>query len=304
MAWRGCVPRVPRIQSGHSAVDTIGPVNAPRYVSSTSGVDVALHDLGGDGPIVLFAHATGFHGRCYEPVAAALADRFHCFAVDLRGHGDSKFPDGLDLAWSGMGEDLLAVKAELSPAGPLLAVGHSMGGASILLAEAQAPGTFASAWVFEPIVFPPQLIDPNGSPLVLSARKRREVFDSFDAVIERYGSRPPFDRVDPRALRAYVHHGFRSQDDGTVILKCRGEIEAQVFENSNNQAWDRLPDIELPVAVGMSGDGGAPASVGAPIAEALANGSLLMFDDLTHFGPFEAPERIAESIADWFAPST
>ena len=51
-------------------------------VSSSDGVELAVHDLGGRGPTLLVSHATGFHGRCYLPVAAALADRFHTIAFE------------------------------------------------------------------------------------------------------------------------------------------------------------------------------------------------------------------------------
>ena len=34
----------------------------PEMVESTDGVVVALHDLGGAGPPLLFLHATGCHG--------------------------------------------------------------------------------------------------------------------------------------------------------------------------------------------------------------------------------------------------
>ena len=32
-------------------------------IPSTDGVQVAVHDYGGDGPPIIFCHATGFHGR-------------------------------------------------------------------------------------------------------------------------------------------------------------------------------------------------------------------------------------------------
>ena len=72
-------------------------------IASTGGVRVALHDLGGPddpaAPVLLFAHATGFHGLVWGPTAAALTDRYRCLALDLRGHGMSETPDGTSLSW-------------------------------------------------------------------------------------------------------------------------------------------------------------------------------------------------------------
>ena len=53
-------------------------------VSSTKGVTLAVHDLGGEGPPFLIAHATGMCGRAYEPLAAVLAPHFHVHAIDFR----------------------------------------------------------------------------------------------------------------------------------------------------------------------------------------------------------------------------
>ena len=77
-------------------------------VPSTDGVEIAVHDLGGTGPPLLISHATGFHGRCYEPLAHALADRFHSVAFDYRGHGDTPQPDG-PVDWQRYGDDAEAM---------------------------------------------------------------------------------------------------------------------------------------------------------------------------------------------------
>ena len=132
----------------------------PTTVASTDGVEVASYDFGGDGPLLMVCHATGFCGGMYEPIARHLTDRFHCVGLDFRGHGRSERPDGVSMAWSGMGHDLLAViddarsKRGESDDTPVLAIGHSMGGASIVLAELLRPGTIAKAWALEPILFP------------------------------------------------------------------------------------------------------------------------------------------------------
>src|SRR2546429_7959455 len=70
--------------------------------TTVDGVSIAVHDLGGSGPPLLMAHATGLHGRVWEPVASELAGRFHCVAFDERGHGDSGLPPGLDFEWRGI----------------------------------------------------------------------------------------------------------------------------------------------------------------------------------------------------------
>lgn len=285
----------------------------PVFVPSTDGVSVASYDFGGSGPLLVLCHATGFCGGMYEPIARHLTDRFHCLGLDFRGHGRSVRPEGVTMAWSGMGHDLLAViehtlaKRGDDPATPVLAAGHSMGGASIVLAELARPGSIASAWALEPILFPtPDDVgtsegDPvHESPLVAGARRRRPEFDSRQAAFERYASRPPFSEIDTEVLQAYVDYGFVDQPDGTVRLRCEPETEAQVFEHSLSGAFERLGEIEFPFLVAASGDGMPPALIASTVLEQNARFVAADYPDLTHFAPFEDPERIAADIAAWF----
>ena len=279
------------------------PGSAGTPIGSSDGVTVSLHDLGGDGPLLLLAHATGFHGRVWGPCASHLRDR-HCVAPDLRGHGDSVIPDGIGFAWSGFADDVLAVVDHLG-GGPMIAAGHSKGGASLLLAEQRRPGTFTGLYLYEPIVFPPIAAalqrgedGESTNPLAAGARRRRPTFDSYDAAYDNFATKPPFDALDPTVLRAYVDGGFRLQDDGTVTLKCRPENEAQVYEmGSQHDAYDHLAEVACPVTVGFGADAPfSPASFAEPIVERLPDGRLDPHPDLGHFGPLEDPAAIAASI--------
>ncbi len=197
-------------------------VAGPRVVTSDH-VEIATYDLGGDGPPVLLAHATGFHGRVWLPVAAALADRYRCWSFDFRGHGDSDPAPGGNYDWDGFGRDVLAV-ADSSRgrrlAGLPRAVGHSAGGAAVLLAEEAQPGTFAALYCYEPVVpiydGPP--VAPAENPLADGARRRREVFESRPAALANYAAKAPFATFDRAVLAAYVEWGFRDLPDGTVQL--------------------------------------------------------------------------------------
>ena len=57
----------------------------------TGGIDLAVHEWASDGggvPLV-FAHATGFHGRVFDAIIEAFPAH-PAYAIDLRGHGQSR----------------------------------------------------------------------------------------------------------------------------------------------------------------------------------------------------------------------
>ena len=269
-------------------------------VSSSDGVEIAVHDLGGSGPTLLLSHATGFHGRCYLPVAHALSDRFHSIAFDYRGHGDTPRPDG-PVVWDRYGDDAEAMARSLD--GPIVAFGHSMGGACLLMAAHRDPSLFSRLVVFEPIVFPPDGLRPGGgdSPLVAGARRRRASFPSYEAAIEHYGRKPPLGAFTPEALDAYVRYGFAPGDDGEVHLKCAPETEAGTFETGGTHAtWHDLPATTVPVLV-VAGvvQEMQPSRIAAEIAEHLPNATYLEVPTFDHFAPMTHPAEIAEVIADF-----
>ena len=90
---------------------------------------------------MLLAHATGFHGKVWTPLASHL-DGFGCYSFDERGHGDSVAPPDFEFDWTGFADDALAIVDGFGLERPY-AVGHSAGGAALLMAEAARPGTFA-----------------------------------------------------------------------------------------------------------------------------------------------------------------
>jgi pimeloyl-ACP methyl ester carboxylesterase len=276
-------------------------------VPSTDDVSVAVHDLAGpsgpDHPIVLVAHATGFHGRAYLPMAAALAPRFHTFGADLRGHGDTERPPDWAVDWDRYGDDALAVAERIATLpgadGGLIGFGHSMGGAALLMAAHRRPRTFRLLVLFEPIVPPERGDDPRSeSPLAGTSRRRRPTFPSIEDAIANYASKPPMDGFDPAALDAYVRYGFEPDAEG-VRLKCDREHEARTFEQGGrHRTRELLPEIDEPVVV-VAGriEEAHPSAFAEAIAAELPNGRYVLDEDVDHFGPFTHPKEMAELIA-------
>ncbi len=277
-------------------------------IESVDGVRIALHDLGGPSgtgtPVLLFSHATGLHGRVWEPMASFLSDRFRCVSLDLRGHGMSELKPGAGLAWSGMADDVLAVlDSDRLPVGPLHGIGHSMGGAALVMAAAARPDVFRSLWLYEPVIVPPEdrpLFDGDNSMSEVATRRRHE-FDSLDQAYENYRSKPPLDQLHPDALRAYVDGGFAPTPEGSVTLRCRPGIEAEVFRRAaTSGAWATVGSLEIPVAIVVGRpEGMGPGAFAPAIAAALPRGALIERPQHGHFGPLEDPADMAADVADW-----
>lgn len=269
---------------------------------ASDGTAVAFYELGGAGPPLLLAHATGFHAHVWCPLVDELADRFRCVGFDQRGHGDTPPPVDGDFEWHGFARDGLAVVDAARLDRPF-GFGHSAGATALLLAELARPGTFRALYCYEPVVTPadPGAVPaPPGASLATGARRRREVFPSRQAAYDHFRAKPPLSAFAPSVLRAYVDHGFddAGAGDGSVRLKCRSENEARTYEmGTSHGAWERLGEITCPVTVAC---GGRSDTFGPPAAQLQASqlprGRTEVFDGLGHFGPLEDPAAVAAAV--------
>lgn len=273
-------------------------------IPSLDGITIAMHDFGGTGSPVLLSHATGFHAHCWEPLAEELTPRHHVTGFDHRGYGDAETVDPATIEWRQYGNDALAAARALSAqhdGQPIIGVGHSMGGASLLMASLIEPSLFSHLFVFEPIVFPPHDSStgerpPN--PLAGGARKRKSVFDSYQAALDNFTSKPPMATFHPQAREAYVRHGFKQNQDGTVELKCLPEHEARTYETGGSHGtWEDLANVTVATWV-ISGAPAPfqPSGIASQIAERIPHSTYVQYDIMGHFGPLEHPHVIASLV--------
>ena len=273
-------------------------------VTAGDGTRIAVHDLGGSGPPLLLAHATGFHARAYQPLAEALGTRHRIVGYDARAHGASD-PPPLDdsgtwrLSPDHFAADVLAVVDALGleqPAG----FGHSAGASALVLAEQARPGTFSALYCFEPIIAPlddPVAPDPDNA-LSRGARQRRRTFPSRQAAYENYAAKAPLSQLDPRALRAYVEFGLAPDPAGGVRLCCDPDHEALMYARGlTHHAFRHLGELSCPVtlACGQHTDAIGP-DVLALLAARLAHPRVEVLAAVGHFGPPQHPTAVAASV--------
>ncbi len=272
-----------------------------------NGVDIAAWVWPGADPPVLFAHATGFHGRAWDVIARGLPGR-RKIAVEVRGHGRSGKPSPPYL-WRDFGSDIAAV-AEALHVQAALGVGHSMGGHSTVCAAALRPETYSELLLIDPTIMPRRLYG-TAAPDASYIGKRRNVFASAEAMIERFRDRLPFSRWHPQVLRDYCVYGILPRG-GEFVLACPPHIEESIYRQSRMPESNIYPEIERiqqPVTViraGKTREHGVFDLSTSPTAPDLAaqfpHGRDMVFADCTHYIPMEAPDRIAALVLSLALP--
>ncbi|MCU1235635.1 MAG: alpha/beta hydrolase fold [Candidatus Solibacter sp.] len=263
--------------------------------------ELAVWEWAGEGPLILFAHATGFHGRCWDRIIAEFPGR-QCLAVDARGHGRSSKPEP-PCHWRAFGRDLAAIAQQWDIRGAI-GVGHSMGGHITTQVAALRPETYRGLLLVDPTIFP---LDYYGTepPDAHFTLRRRNTWNSPEEMFERFRNRVPFVNWRPEILRDYCEYGLLPQD-GEFVLACPPPVEASIYLNSKEPGSNIYPEIatvQHPVVVMRAGKTRNPeifdlsASPTAPdLASKFANGREVVLEAASHYIPMEWPEMVVEEI--------
>lgn len=147
--------RIARTRRAAAAdADAMGALRGDvREVTATDGVrihaevdEVAPYSTGSSGrtgePTVVFVHGYALNLDCWHFQRRYLRGKRRLVFYDQRSHGRSE-RSGLDNATiDQLGRDLKAVIEQLAPDGPVVVVGHSMGGMSVIALLEQHPELF------------------------------------------------------------------------------------------------------------------------------------------------------------------
>jgi len=183
-------------------------------------------DWGNEGaPVMLLVHGLHDHCRTWDDVAAHFTDDYHVIAPDLRGHGDSQWLRGSGYHYLDYIYDLhqLIVQADL---GPVVLVGHSLGGAIAALFAGVYPELVSRLVLIEAIGLwdadqPPVPVHDRIREWVdntrgLAARQPRRYQDLSEAYQRMQQANPQLS--DEQALHLTVH-GSNQNEDGTYSWK-------------------------------------------------------------------------------------
>jgi pimeloyl-ACP methyl ester carboxylesterase len=274
----------------------------PSNLVDVNGYRLHYLDWGGDGPPIIIAHATGFLGAVYRPIALALRSIGHVFTYDQRGHGDSQRPDLADISWDATADGLEGLLAVLG-LHAVRAFGHSAGGTAVAAVAARRPDLIRQAMLVEPVIVDPG--DPRERPNELYERthKRKPGFSSLAAMRERLAGKPPYSTWDPAVFADYCEYGTRPGAEGGRLLKCEPVVEARFYQTARD--FDGLSCIlrcSIPTLIVFGGKSDSPGiEFGARITEDAPHRRVVVVPNGGHLVPMEQPALIAQMAVEFFA---
>lgn len=282
-------------------------------ILSVGGMRLCLHEwpaaAGRVKATVLLLHATGFHGRCWDRIAAGLSD-YRVLAWDMRGHGGSEKTG--PYSWGAFQRDLEHL-LDLLGLEQVIGVGHSFGGWCVTMAAATRPAAFQRLCLLDPVILPPELYLKNrqheiSTPDHQAVSKRRNEWRSWQEMYERFKNRKPFNRWLPDILADYCRHGLMANPNGEgYVLACPPEIEASIYAGKlDTDIHEHISNIQIPATVlrapaqdtdqQITDFSGSPTWPG--LADAFPDCQDVFLPERTHFIPMEAPDLVISHILD------
>jgi Predicted hydrolases or acyltransferases (alpha/beta hydrolase superfamily) len=258
----------------------------------------------GDGPTIIFLHATGFLPWLWHPIARRLCPAYTIIAPYFCDHRAAE-PEGGGLSWATLAEDLNRLCEGLNLESPYI-VGHSMGATVTTLAVSALGLRAKKAVLIEPIFLPEMLygipITVEQHPLGSKSIKRKNYWEDRAAALEYLQSKSLFKRWDNEMLELYIQYGFVPGESGGLTLACSPRKEAALFMGGMaKNPWPFLPDMNCPTLVveGELSDNRTYIDL-KKASTLLPQGAYHQVKDAGHLIPMEKPLEIVKIINEFF----
>lgn len=207
-------------------------------------------------------HGTGFSAMTLAAMASQLPKDWSIWLTDVPGHGKSTQPTTKMPNWQKMANtiaDAIYQQANVKENGPLIGIGHSMGGVLTLLAAVKYPDLFSEIILLDPVLFKTemiiaqQLMRATGTwrqrALVKSVANRTATWPSLTAMNESIASKSFYKNWHPQVINDYCEFSSHVSKNDAVQLSCQPSWEASIFGSYPKGLWRAIYHIEIPVEI-------------------------------------------------------
>ena len=213
-------------------------------------------------PTTVLVHGLDSSKQTWESCLAMLAsDGYPVLAVDLRGHGESALGREADFSPAALAADVVAAARHSGARGPLVVVGHSMGGRIAMRVAADHPSDVAAIVVEDMDVRPREVPAPPSPGATLdafaddgAARRFASLDEAIAALAPWYGEARAREWVGTR-LRPLPGGGVWSDINPAAMTLSRERV---LGSDDGARAWRALAARAAGEEGGEGGCGGTP----------------------------------------------
>ncbi|MES2939111.1 MAG: alpha/beta hydrolase [Pseudomonadota bacterium] len=255
---------------------------------------------------LVFSHGNSFPAATYGALFRNLRSRGYTVkAVEKFGH-DPKYP--VTDNWPHLVQQLhdFAAREADKAGGPVVLVGHSLGGFLSLMCAARHPqlaravvqldSPLLGGWKAQALAAAKRTpLFGALSPGAVS-RRRKNRWPDREAALEHFRHKKAFARWDPAVLDDYVDHAMHDQD-GERALSFDRDVETAIY-NTLPHNLDRLlrrHPLRCPLAFIGGLQSEEMKQVGTTLTHKIAQGRVTMLDG-SHLFPMEKPAATAAAI--------
>jgi pimeloyl-ACP methyl ester carboxylesterase len=271
---------------------------------------IPFEDWGGRGPALLFAPANGYPAGSYRLLLEALAAHYRVIGVRHRPLWPGSRPEALS-SWHDIADDLIAL-ADQERLRDVIAVGHSLGAVTLMMASLRRPKLARCLALIEPVFLAPSWLqalaaaERDGRRLELSlvetARNRRSRWPSRQAAFDRFRGKAVFAGLSDEALWDYVWAGTRESATGDVELAYPTAWEARIYSLPPADVWELLPLVSHPtLGIRAAGSDTINEEAWESWRRVQPGAWLLEFPDASHLLPMERPLEVAAAVKEFAA---
>jgi pimeloyl-ACP methyl ester carboxylesterase len=224
-------------------------------------------------PPILLLHGGNQSSHSWDLVSLHLADRYHVYALDHRGHGDSEWSREVDYSVDALVADAFAFVEDQQLKNPIIC-GHSMGG-RVSLSFALAHPLVASAFVIVDVG--PEL-SVKGTKAIMDFVVHNVEFDDLDVFVDNVQK---YDQFRTRAhIERTVKYNMLRRADGKYVSKVD---HRRGHSNNSELTLDAVRAIDVPVLVLRGGESNVFEDEAAQrFVAALPQGSLVTVPNCGH----------------------
>jgi pimeloyl-ACP methyl ester carboxylesterase len=264
---------------------------ADRFIM-VNGIRLHYLDWGGDGKQpFLMLHGIGRVAHSFDHIAPRFAAKYHVYAIDMRGHGDSGWsPEGAYLVQD-HARDLEAFIEQLNLRNVVL-LGNSTGGRVVQVYAGMHPERVARL-IAEDVG--PERTNEIASAFARRVQQEDQGWASEEALAQSLIGAGG--RIAPELQRNFAHFGSKRREDGRVVYKRDPNLVKGFIPT---ELWEWVNKITAPTLYILGGASNiVPPDTQALLKARLPRVEIVTMPGLGHYPHLEAPEEFLKIVEEF-----